>query len=152
MAKTLRRPKKEMMLAVNASIDGDTKTLAQLRKDFDIGNAELKTRLEMRNGEKYGMTRKGGRKKGTGKKKPTNGRRRGPGRPPKAAAVEAPKRDLLDMIDGRTKTVSLLKLSHKIEDILGQRDKKEVEKIDKALIEYEEMEGKLEAMKQLIDG
>ena len=58
MAKTLRRPTKEMMLAVNASIAGNKKKVNELIKEHRLSRRELEARLEIRDGEKYQLRRK----------------------------------------------------------------------------------------------
>lgn len=67
MAKTLRRPAKQMMLAVNATIDGKRADANKIIKGYKLSTAELSKRVEMRDGEKYELKKKGGRPKGSGK-------------------------------------------------------------------------------------
>ena len=55
MAKTLRRPTKEMMLAVNAAIAGNKKKVNELVKEHRLSRRELEARLEIRDGEKYDL-------------------------------------------------------------------------------------------------
>ena len=146
MAKTLRRPTTEMMQAVNASIAGNKKKVNELVKEHRLSRRELEDRLEIRDGEKYELRKKGGRPKGAGRKKTTG---RGPGRPP-AAGRPGVTVDVKQMIDGRTKTVSLLRLAYKIEELLEERPKAEVQKIEKALEQAEELKEKYEKAMELI--
>ena len=146
MAKTLRRPTKEMMLAVNAKIAGKTAEMNNLIKEFKLSLAELKKRVELRDGKKYDLRKKGGRPKGS--KKKTAGKR-GPGRPRATATVRKPE-DILDLLDGRTKTVTLVRISHKVNELLDAMPKPEVEKVEKALNEAEELRDKYEAAMKLI--
>ncbi len=146
MAKTLRRPTKEMMLAVNASISGNKKKVNELVKEHRLSRRELEARLEIRDGEKYDLPKKGGRPKGSGKK---TTKKRGPGRAPKAGRPGVTV-EVTQMIDGRTKTVTLLRLAYKIEELLEERPKAEVQKIEKAFEEAEELKGKYEKAMQLI--
>ena len=145
MAKTLRRPTREMMQAVNASIAGNKKKVNELVKEHRLSRRELEARLEIRDGEKYDLTKKAGRPKGSGKK--TTGR--GPGRPPKAGRPGVTV-EVTQMIDGRTKTVSLLRLAYKIDELLEERPKAEVQKIEKAMEQAEELKEKYEKAMQLI--
>ena len=69
MAKQLRRPTKEMMQAVNAAIGGNKKKVNELVKEHRLSRRELEARLEIRDGEKYDLAWKGGRPKGSAKKK-----------------------------------------------------------------------------------
>ena len=146
MAKTLRRPTKPMMLAVNASIDGKKANANKLIKEYKLSQAELKTRLEIRDGEKYDFTRKGGRPKGSKNKA---GRR---GRPQKSSAKAIAGRadDLLAVLDGRTKTVTLLKIAIRVEELIDTKPKAEVKKIEKALVEADSLKEKYEEAMALI--
>ncbi len=160
MAKVLRRPRKEMMLAVNASVDGKTADLNKLIKEYKLSRAELGKRLELRDGEKYDLKRKGGRPKGSGnkvgKRGPGRPRKagRGPGRPPGRPAGRTQKAagDLLSLMDGRTNTVTLLKIAYKASELLDARPKPEVARVEKALNDVEELRERYEAAMELIGG
>ena len=73
MAKVLRRPTKEMMLAVNASIAGNKKKVNELVKEHRLSRRQLDARLEIRDGEKYDLRKKGGTPKGSANKKTGRG-------------------------------------------------------------------------------
>ncbi len=57
------------MLAVNAKLDGKTADVNKLIKEYKLSTAELKKRVEMRDGERYDLKKRGGRPKGSTNKK-----------------------------------------------------------------------------------
>ncbi len=139
------------MLAVNAKIDGNTAEVTKIIKEYKLSTAELGKRLKGRKEKglgKYAMTRKpgGGRPKGSGKGK------RGPGRPKGStkAAAGGGADDLVSMMDGRTKTVTLLKIAYKASELLDARSKAEVAKVEKAFKEAESLKEKYQDAMKLI--
>ena len=138
------------MLAVNAKIGGKTADVNKLIKEYKLNTAELGKRLEMRDGEKYSMTRKpgGGRPKGSTNKA---GRR---GRPAKSRAqteVKATRvEDLISLMGGRTKTATLLRIAYKASELLDKKPKEEVQKVEKAMEQAEELKQKYQDAVKLI--
>jgi len=142
MAKTLRRPTKGMMFAVNAKIDGKTADVNKLIKEYKLSTAEVKRRVEIRDGEKYNLKKKGGRPKGSAKKIS-----RGPGRAPAAAARGE---DLMSVMDGRTKTATLLRISYRANELLDTKRKAEVQKVEKAMEQAEKLKKQYEEALKVI--
>ncbi len=126
----LNRPKKEMMLAINASIDGNDQEVNRLVNEFKLDRKELQARLEKRNGEQYDLE--------AGK---------GPRRPRVASRASD---DILATVDGRTKISSLLRLESRIKEVLAQKDKSEVAKVRDTLNNIEKKRRELEEMEALI--
>ena len=133
-----RRPTKVMMLAVNASIDGDTSTVDQLVKKHDLDCAELEKRIAIRNGRKYEWN---GRKKGAGSKT----------RPISQSL------DLKVTIDGRTAVAKLFRLIEQADLIKGQaqqelkrRPPEEIEPVKKAFVEVELLRREQEKIREKI--
>ena len=144
MAKVLRRPTKEMMLAVNASIAGNKKKVNELVKEHRLSRRQLDARLEIRDGEKYDFRKKGGRPKGAGKKTT-----RAPGQQGNDVG-RAGAEDLLSVIDGRTRTVTLLRIAYKASELLETKPKTEVRQVEKAMDEAEELKRRYEEALVLI--
>lgn len=126
--KTMRRPKKEMMLAVNAVIDGDQKTADRVVSEHKLDRKELLARVALRGGEKYSFERAA--------------RSTGNAGPLESEGVLG--------IDGRTKTVTLLRLARRIEELLAARDSKDVAKVRAALGTYEQRRKELREMESLL--
>ncbi len=131
MAKALRRPTKEMMLAVNASIAGNKKKVNDLVKEHRLSRRELDARLEIRDGEKYQLRRKAGL--------PT---RELEVRAAKLA--DGPVDEVLGIINHRTNTVTLVRLEGRAQELLAQKRKAEVNKVRKAMAEVEVLRQKYE--------
>ena len=144
MANALRRPTKEMMLAVNASISGNKKKVNQLVKEHRLSRRQLEARLEIRDGERYDLRKKGGRPKGSGKKTT-----RAPGQQGNDGARGRPE-DLLSVIDGRTRTVTLLRIAYKASELLEIKPKAEVRQVEKAMDEAHELKRRYEEAMALI--
>ena len=72
------------------------------------------------------------------------GKNKGKGTPP------ARKGDLLDLIDGRTKLSTLLRLQTKIEELLTDKDKGEIKKVRDALANVEKLRAELAEAESLI--
>ena len=53
-------------------------------------------------------------------------------------------------MDGRTKTVTLLRISHKANELLDAKSRTEVSKVEKALTEADELKAKYEDAMKLI--
>lgn len=68
----------------------------------------------------------------------------------KARVTVVEKVDVLDMINGRTKLSTLLRLQGKIEELLADRDKGEVKKVKDALGNVQKLRAELEAAEKLI--
>ncbi len=128
MAKTLRRPARQMMLAVNATIDGKRADANKIIKEYKLSTAELKKRVEVRDGEKYNVKKKGGRPKGSTNKKAGRAPSRG-----RATVSVSNAENVLQMMDGRTNTVTLLRIAYKANELLDGKPKAEVQKFEKAM-------------------
>ncbi len=137
MAKALRRPTKEMMLAVNASIAGTKKKVNDLVKEHKLSRRELDARLEIRDGEKYQLRRKAGL--------PT---RELEVRAAKLA--DGPVDEVLGIINRRTNTVTLVRLEGRTQELLAQKRKAEVNKVRKAMAEVEVLRQKYEEAKAVL--
>ncbi len=137
MAKALRRPTKEMMLAVNASIAGNKKKVNDLVKEHRLSRRELDARLEIRDGEKYQLRRKAGL--------PT---RELEVRAAKLA--DGPVDEVLGIINRRTNTVTLVRLEGRTQELLAQKRKAEVNKVRKAMAEVEVLRQKYEEAKAVL--
>ena len=144
MAKVLRRPSKQMMLAVNSSISGNTKKVNELVKEHRLSRRQLDARLEIRDGEKYDLRKKGGRPKGSGTKT-----KRAPAQQGNDGARGRPE-DLLSVIDGRTRTVTLLRIAYKASELLEIKPKAEVRQVEKAMDEAEDLKRRYEEAMVLI--
>ncbi len=145
MAKTLRRPTKAMMLAVNASIDGKRADANKIIKEYKLSTAELKRRIEMRDGEKYDVKKKGGRPKGSTNKKTGRAPSRG-----RATVSVSNAENVLQVLDGSAKIATLLKISYRANELLDAKPKRDVSKVEKAMEEAEELKRKYEEALALI--
>lgn len=130
--KLSRRPTKGMMLAVNASIDGDQATVDQIVKEYDLDCAELDERIAVRSGRKYEMARGGRRATNNGPRMRAAGRFR-------TADL-----DLQVTIDGRTAVAKLFKIIDEAERLkaeaqqeLKRRPPEQIDPVKKALEEIE---------------
>jgi len=129
-AKKIRRPTKEMMLAVNAVIDGDEKEAERLVSEHKLDRKELQIRLRKRGGEKYTFERKP--------------------RATRAASTVGAAPPAAPLLDGRTKTVTLLRLARRIKELLAARDPKEVAKVRQAVDTYEQKRRELAEMENVL--
>lgn len=77
-------------------------------------------------------------------------RAKGKGKKRKAAVAPVEKVDLWDMVDGRTKTSTLLRLQSRIEELLSDRDKAEVKKVKDALSNVQKLRAELLEAEKLI--
>ena len=134
MAKTLRRPTKEMMLAVNASIAGNKKKVNDLVKEHRLGRRELDARLEIRDGEKYQLRRKAAPATIEPKVRA-------------AKLTDGPVDEVLGIINRRTNIVTLVRLEGRAQELLAQKRKAEVNKVRKAMAEVEVLRQKYEEAK-----
>lgn len=132
----LIRPTKEMMLAINAQLSGNAKEAEGLVREHGLSRREMELRIQKRGGEKYDLA---GKKRG-----------RGRGRGKVIASASAPARDIINMIDGRTKTSTLVKLEGRISEILTGRDAREVSKVRDAMKTINDLRRKLQAAESLI--
>ena len=130
MAKTLRRPSKQMMLAVNASIDGNEEEVKSLKAEFKLDQGELTKRLEMRAGEKYSFERKSRAKKD----------------PEYTIEVE----NLENLLTEETKIAVLIRVGEKAKQLLEAKPKDEVTRITKAISDVEKLRKQYEAALELI--
>ena len=131
MAKTLRRPTKEMMLAVNASIAGNKKKVNDLVKEHRLGRRELDARLEIRDGEKYQLRRKAAPATIEPKVRA-------------AKLTDGPVDEVLGIINRRTNIVTLVRLEGRAQELLGQKPKAQVNKVRRAMAEVEVLRQKYE--------
>lgn len=139
MAKTLRRPTKEMMQAVNAAIaGGNKKKVTQLVNEHRLSRKELEARLEIRDGEKYNLR----------KKKPV--RRVKASKVLSTSPANGPVEGILKGVDGRTGTVTLVQVEARVQELLGQKPKTEVTKVKKAMAEVEVLRRKYEDAKGIL--
>ncbi len=132
----LVRPTKEMMLAINAQLNGNAKDAETLIREHSLNRKEMELRIQKRGGEKYNLA---GNKRGRG---------RGKGR--LVATASAPVRDVFTMIDGRTKTPTLVRMEGRIAEILSARDGREVSKIRDAMKTINDLRRKLQAAESIL--
>ncbi len=137
MAKVLRRPTKEMMLAVNASIAGNKTKVNDLVKEHRLSRRELDARLEIRDGEKYQLRRKAA--PATIEPKVRT-----------AKLADGPVDEVLGIINRRTNAVTLVRLEARAQELLGQKPKAEVNKVRKAMAEVEVLRKKYEDAKAVL--
>ncbi len=137
MAKVLRRPTKEMMLAVNASIAGNKKKVNELIKEHRLSQRELDARLEIRDGEKYQLRRKAG---------PAT--RELEVRAAKLA--DGPVDEVLGIINRRTHILTLVRLEARAQELLAQKPKAQLNKVRKAMAEVEVLRQKYEDAKAVL--
>ncbi len=129
MAKVLRRPTKEMMLAVNATIAENKKKVNDLVKEHRLSRRELDARLEIRDGEKYQLRRTAA---------PATIE------PKVRAAKDGPVDEVLGIINRRTNIVTLVRLEARAQELLGQKPKAQLNKVRKAMAEVEVLRKKYE--------
>ena len=146
MPKTLSRPSNAMMLAVNAAIAGNKKKVNELIKEDGLSRRELDARLEKRDGEKYDVKKKGGRPKGSTNKKAG----RAPSSRGRATVSVSNSENVLQMMDGRTKTVTLLRIAYRANELLDGKPKAEVQKFEKAMEQAEKLREQYEEAMALI--
>ncbi len=137
MAKTLRRPTKEMMLAVNASIAGNKKKVNDLVKEHRLSRRQLDARLEIRDGETYQLRRKAA--PATIEPKVRT-----------AKLADGPVDEVLGIINRRTNAVTLVRLEARAQELLGQKPKAEVNRVRKAMAEVEVLRKKYEDAKAVL--
>jgi hypothetical protein len=132
----LNRPTKEMMLAINAQLAGDSRQAESLIREHSLNRKEMEFRIEKRGGEKYDFSRKGGKRRG------------GKGRV--IAEASAPSRDILSLIDGRTKIATLVRLEGRIDEILAKRNGRDVSRVREAMKNISVLRRKLEAAEKAL--
>lgn len=132
----LVRPTKEMMLAINAQLDGKTKEAESLISEHRLNRKEMELRIEKRGGQRYELS--GGKRGGRGKKARI------------IATASAPSRDILTMIDGRTKTATLARLETRISELFASRDKSEVAKVRDAVKNVAALRRQLQAAESIL--
>ena len=125
-----------MMLAVNATIDGKQKAVDQFVQEHKLSRKELQTRLEMRSGQKYDLSKGRGPRKRR-KKKIVKG-------------ATASKSDIFSQIDGRTKTVTLVRFEARICELLAQKKKAEVAKVRNAMKNLDKLRNQLAEAEALL--
>ena len=123
----LRRPTKPMMVAVNASIAGKKKEVDTLVRENRLSRSELLQRLKLRNGQAYDFARKSKRKKA--RRKAVK---------PVVTAV-----DVLSMIDGRTKILTLLEIDARVNELLSKKTEEDVARVRSSLRKVEKLEREL---------
>ena len=135
-AATIRRPTNVMMQAVNLHLQGKEKNALAVLKD-NAHDQHTKANLEH-----FARVRQ---EKGLGPydlDKP-----RAPRGSRTAAAVSG---DIVDVIDGRTKISTLVRLEARVKEVLADKDKGEVTKVRKALENVEKLRDQLEEAEALI--
>ena len=137
MAKVLRRPTKEMMQAVNASIAGNKKKVNDLVKEHRLSRRELDARLEIRDGEKYQLRRKAAPATIEPKVRA-------------AKLADGPVDEVLGIINRRTNVVTLVRLEARAQELLAQKPKTQVNKVKKAMAEVEVLRQKYEDAKAVL--
>lgn len=125
--KQLRRPTKPMMLAVNASIAGKKKDVDELAKEHKLDRDEVEQRVKLREGRPYSFTN----------------RRRGKKVKKKAAKPIAAPADILSMIDGRTKILTLLEIDARVNELLSKKTEEDVARVRSSLRKVEKLEREL---------
>lgn len=141
------RPTKNMMLAVNAAIEGDKKEVDRLIKEHDLDAGELDERLVIRNGRKYEF-----------KQRKPAGRRSAASDAKRTAGRGTPNLNSLDLnvtIDGRTSVAKLYKLIEAADRMriaaqreLKRRPDEQVEPVKKAMAEIELLRREREKVEQ----
>ncbi len=137
MPKVLRRPTKEMMQAVNASIAGNKKKVNEFVKEHRLSRRELDARLEIRDGEKYQLRRKAAPATIEPKVRA-------------AKLADGPVDEVLGIINRRTNIVTLVRLEARAQDLLAQKPKAKVNKVKKAMAEVEVLRQKYEEAKAVL--
>ncbi len=130
----------------HAAIAGNKKTVNELVTEHRLSRRELEARLEIRDGERYDLAKKGGRAKASGKKK--SRRQAAAGRTTVTVTPKAG--NVLDLIDGRTTAVTLLKIAYRANELLDAKPKAEVQKIEKAMENAEKLREQYEEAMALI--
>ena len=121
--KKIGRPTKPMMQAVDASIAGDTKLLNLLVKEHRLDAHDVEARVQGRKGRPYG----------SGKKR----------------TARAPS-SVVEMIDGRTSIVNLLRLEAKVAALLASKDPQDVQQVRAAMENVETLRTKLREAESLL--
>lgn len=134
----LIRPTKQMMLAINAQLENDVRLADSLVREHGLDRKEMQFRIDKRGGEKYNLNPK------------RRGKRKG-GRERIIQTASAPARDLFTMIDGRTKTATLVRLEGRIDEILSLRNGKDVTKVRDAMRQINDLKRKLQAAESILD-
>lgn len=140
------RPTSNEIEATNLLFDGDEEAAKAKADELGISWDRIQSLYEVRQAKglgRYGAVPKAARKG------------RGRGRVAKAQVEPEDitfheERDVLTMIDGRTKMSTLIKLEAKIQTLLQGKDKKQIEKMRKAAREVEELKKQLAEREALL--
>ena len=135
----LMRPTKQMMLAINAQLEGDARQADGLVREHGLDRKEMQLRIEKRAGEKYTFSNKRRGKRGKNSKKVGL-----------VAAASAPTRDILALIDGRTKIATLVRLESRIDEILALRNGRDVSKIRDAMKQINDLRKRLQVAESVL--
>lgn len=135
----LIRPTKEMMQAINAQLSGDAKTAESLIREHNLNRKEMELRIEKRGGKKYDLTLRRGRRS-----------RRGPKAGGVVVRASAPSRDILAMIDGRTKVSTLVKLEQRVGELLSKRNGRQVARVRSAMKDILALRRKLDSAEKAL--
>ncbi len=135
----LRRPSEAMKRAVNASMDGNKVTANGIVKEYELDRDELRERLDIRDGEPYDVQ--------------TNGNGLLVDVRPGGRMLDVPKTktaDPLELINSQCTTAQLLRCQYVAEELLEQRPKAEVKKVDRALQRVWELKAEYEEALALV--
>ena len=117
----------KLRAAIKPSTGNGTYSIVLAQK---LNRKELQQRVEMRQGEKYDL------EKGRGPRGPR--------------AAKAPSGDAVSMIDGRTKTVTLVRLEARVKELLAEKPKQEVTKVKDAMKNVDKLREQLEEVEALL--
>ena len=127
-----RRPKRVMMEAINAKLDGQEKESNSIIKKHRLDISEINARIELREGKPYDL-RGGSRPKA---KRRTSRKRKSAGRPRRTRSILH--------IEETASTIALLQLEQQIQTRLARKPKGEVSRGRKVLAKVEEHRAKFE--------
>ena len=136
------RPTKGMMLAVNASIDGEFEAVDELMEQYELDRDELNERLLIRSGSKYDFA---------------NGAKRRRINPRSAPRAKLASPAIEVTIDGRTSVRQLFRFMQEAEQIksraqqeLKRRPEEEIDSVKRALSDIELLRREREKLDQKI--
>jgi len=131
-----------MMEAVNAKLAGRDAEANRLIKEHKLDRAEVKARIDLREGRPYTMKLLRSRKKPARRSAP------------KARASSTPRRrrapNLLQRIDGTTGIATLLRIEQRVQELLAQKGGDDVSKARAALANVDEYRKKVEEAEALL--
>jgi len=136
----LRRPSEAMKRAVNASIDGNTTTVNSIIKEYDLDRREIKERIDIRDGSPYDV------------QTTDNGLLidERPGKRMLDVPGHVSNADPLELVNENCTTATLLRLAFTAEELLEQRPKSEVKKVERALQEVWRLKAEYEEALALV--